>query len=356
VTFIGGILQIGDDDGGNPMLENLEGLNGLSGVGIGIGITNNENLVSLNGLQNLSTVGYLGLGVYNNDMLANFFGLNGISVIAGGLAICGNDGLTSLEGLENLTSIGGNFWLGHEEWGGGGNSSLTSLTGLSSLTSIGDGLSVVDNELLSDLGALSTLQHIGSDLEIGSVDGFGNASLASLAGLGGLDTVGGDLIITNNEVLSSLEELENALFPNMNRLVITENDSLTYCEIQEICSYLADPAGTIEIVNNATGCNNQSEVEVACGVGVDEPPASGPKLEGIIYPNPSSSSRIIIEILTPLDKCTFITIYNINGQEILSCKIIKAKTEVDVSGMTSGFFYVKISGSDGIIVRKFVKQ
>jgi hypothetical protein len=174
--------------------------------------------------------------------ISNLDGLSVLTSIGGGLSIISTN-LTSLEGLEGLTSIGGDLYVNDCD-------SLTSLTGLNNLSNIG--------------GAL----YIGDELQQGwgGLWWGGNSNLSSLAGLEALISIGGDLKITNNYSLASLSGLGNIVPSSITNLTISNNASLSNCDVQCLCDYLADPNGVVEIYNNATGCNNAPEIADACGV------------------------------------------------------------------------------------------
>ena len=116
-----------------------------------------------------------------------------------------------------------------------GNNSLMNFDGFSGLTSIGGYLLIEGNGSLSNITGLGNLQSIDGNLEI-----MGNSSLISLAGL-------------NNIQENSIEDLS-----------IYYNLSLSECDVQSICDFLASPNGTIDIYSNAPGCNSEEEIEVAC--------------------------------------------------------------------------------------------
>jgi hypothetical protein len=426
LTAIGGTLEIGDDDGNNPMLTSLTGLDNLLSVGIGIGISGNENLASLNGLQNLVSVGYLGLGIYNNDALTDLTGLNSLETITGGFALCGNDGLVSLNGLQSLTSIGGNFWLGHDTWGGGGNSSLFSADGIENLASIGDGLSITDNDLLADLSAFAALSSIGSDIKIGSILGSGNPLLTSLAGLENLDTIPGSIILANNAMLTSLAGLDNVayigsrlrvqyspnsdfsglssltriggdlmlegnpnlvslaglencdtiggdlslklnplleslinidstVFPAMDNLVISDNESLSYCEIMAVCEYLHVQGGSVTIENNATGCSSQDEVEAICFAGMDAPENQSHQPQLIISPNPARQTIKIDMPGTKSNSSFHIRILNPDGKVTIELKTNEMPVNVNVSNLNPGIYFVILQDNKLFVTGRFIK-
>ena len=207
-----------------------------------------------------------------------------------------------------------------------GGNDITDLTGLNVLTSVGGNLAISFNYLLTSLDGLEGLNSIGGDLNI-----FGNDSLTSLTGLDGINS--GSII----------------------NLRIVGNDTLSTCDILSICEYLAAPNGTIEIHNNATGCNSQEEVLAACSVGLDEPAVSGRQSAVNIHPNPASTTITISAPTTP-EKNTFMTIFNLNGQALLSCQITEPIINVDVSGLSQGVYFVKVANERTVQVGKFVKQ
>ena len=176
-TTVTGSLIIG------PSIESLEGLESLTTIGEGFGISDNATLTSLAGLENLTSVG------------GNFW--------IGHPHVRGNHALTSLSGLNNLTSIGGNLYIY-------GNAVLTSLTGLENLTSIVRDLYIDGNDALTSLTGLDNLTSIDGDLEIGNIIEYGgNNALTSLIGLENIKSVGGGLWIYENQALTSLSGLEN---------------------------------------------------------------------------------------------------------------------------------------------------
>ena len=188
---------------------------------------NNNSLNSLSGFEDLNSVGGY-LEVSSNEALTSLTGLEGLTSIGGYLSVSSNDALTNLAGLENLLSIGGNLSISY-------NAAITSLSGLDNVTSIGGSLSVSSNDALASLEGLDNMASIGDYLNINY-----NPSLSSLAGLENLTSIGGNLIIFSNPLLCT-------------------------CDIDAICAYLSDPAGTIQISNNGDGCSGVIEVAVACG-------------------------------------------------------------------------------------------
>jgi len=306
---------------GNPLLNDLSGLDNLTFIGGDLGIYGNGRLKSITGLENLSSIeGDLNIGApWNgwshapNDSLVSLTGLNNLISIGGDLGISNNNALTSLSGLENLNSVGGDLLIGQGIFSNGGNNSLvslsalanltyvggslritknaslTNLTGLENLTAFEGGLGIDNNESLTDLTSLGNVTSLGGYLEIASNDSLSslagldnltsiggdfiiggyseassNSSLINLTGLDNVTSIGGNFRISHNEALSSLTGLDNVQAETISDLIIYENSSLSSCEVYSVCSYLSSPNGSIDIHDNAPGCNTQQEVEDNC--------------------------------------------------------------------------------------------
>ena len=259
IQSIGGYLSIDN----NHSLIGIEGLTSLISIGGYLSIYHNSKQTSLTGLGNdISLGGSLEIGA--NDSLTSLIGLNNIISIGGNITIRKNYALTNLVGLENVTAVNGNLSI-H------GNYSLSSLTGLENLTEISGHLAVGvyssileelwGNPSLVSLSGLNNLLSIGGSLSI-----QGNSKLDNIIGISNLTTMNGDLNIAFNDSLTSLIGLDNITEGLLSNLYIHDNLSLSNCEIQFICDYLAAPQGTINIYNNDSGCGNPPEVASSCDV------------------------------------------------------------------------------------------
>jgi hypothetical protein len=265
ITNLNGLIVLNSIQGtlwikNNPELISLAGLDSLTSVGEDLRILENDYITNLSGLGNLVYVGdrimissndalsdFSGMDklietqgllvIYNNDALINLNGLDSLKHVGGSLQITFNDGLTTIAGLENLDTIEGNFLLDY-------NYALLDLSGLDNLTSIGDQFSIRGNDALQSLNGLQNLQSIGAEFIIESntnltdltgLSGlnfvgstfniWGNDSLQSLAGMTSLDSITDYLMIENNDHLTSLAGLENVV--SMNCLIVSENQSMT---------------------------------------------------------------------------------------------------------------------------------
>jgi hypothetical protein len=149
--------------------------------------------------------------------------------------------------------------------------------------------------------------------------------------------------------------LENIEAESIENLIIWNNPYLSHCSVLSICNYLSNPNGSIEIDNNTTGCDSPEEVQDSCianGVNIDEQFVVDKLL---IYPNPSST-QITIELPHTQQKNTILTIYNLNGQQLITQKITEQKTVVDVSALPSGVYFVKVVDTEMVMVGKIVVE
>ncbi|MCD4725966.1 MAG: T9SS type A sorting domain-containing protein [Bacteroidales bacterium] len=391
LTLIGGYLIIGSPFIGNLSLNSLTGLNNVTSIGESIQIQHNDALTSLSGLDNLNIIGgnlwlydvdnlynltglenlasiggsliigydYYGFG--GNNSLVDLTGLDNLSFIEGDITIEGNPSLLSLTGLENLTSIGGNLKIGyyHCTMFGGlyrwGNPSLTSLTGLNNLSSIGGNLEIYCNDSLTSLSGLENLTSIEGDLKIGdyydngvSILNAGNPSLNTLTGLEAVTSIGGYLSIVDNNTLTSLTGLDNIVAASIDSLFIYFNDALSTCEVQSVCDYLASPGGTIEIHDNATGCNSQTEVETACASSIDDININD---YISIYPNPGKDILTIsCKNGATIDE---VVIYNQTGQKVFEGELVN--NTIDVSSLPQGLYFIHLQAGAQGATKKVVK-
>jgi len=71
----------------------------------------------------------------------------------------------------------------------------------------------------------------------------------------------------------------------------------------------------------------------------------------ILYPNPVTEGFY----MDAVDKPAMVTLYNLNGMQLLS-KQITGKSYVYMTGVPSGVYFVKITTSEGILVKKLIKK
>ena len=359
LTSISGDLIIGGLNSmmfyGNPSLSNLTGLDSLTFIGGNVTISDNDTLTNLTGLDSLTFIGG-DVTIADNDALSSLDGLESLTSVGGGFQIggynflndesCGNDALTSLEGLVNLTSVGGYLDIS-------ANSSLTSLAGLGNLDSIG-GFFQIAHSALTSMAELVNLNSIGGDLWIDY-----NEALISFMGLEGLSSIGGYIWVHSNNALTSLMGIENIEAVSIEHLEIGYNNSLSTCHVQSICNYLASPNGSVDIYDNAPGCNSSGEVQEACDsiVSVENRPL---KNELSISPNPMNSYAIVslnLSTPTPVEIC----IYKLTGICVKSWKY-QAEAPGDhayylnLAELVPAVYFCKVLMGDRVVAKKIIKQ
>jgi hypothetical protein len=188
-------------------ITNLTGLNVVNSYWNNLFIWNNENLTSISGLENVSTV-------------------NG-SLSIGSHAYGANPSLENLDGLSNLTHVGADIRLNLLY-------SLTDISALNGIDTVWGTLTFLHCESLTDLSGIDSLQYIGGNLEI-----YNDDSLSSLQGLDALNYIGGDLLVLENKCLNNLTSLENVTFVGK-ELTIYNNDSISNLSGLNSISYVGE--------------------------------------------------------------------------------------------------------------------
>ena len=391
LTSIGHYLEISVV----PNLNDLSGLHNLTSIGYNLEILLATGLSDLSGFNSL---GYIGgsLILEHNFGLMDLTGLNNLSYIGEDIWIGYCDSLTSLAGLESLTHISGNLNLGDNDYTGYcGNVALISLTGLDNITTVEGDVEIHLNPLLPDLTGLNKLESVGgrlsieSDTSLTSLTGLekltsigglnigGNTNLISLLGLESLATINQTLLIITNPLLDNLEGLDslvsaeeiiiaknnsltrldgidNIAHESINNIEIRENPLLSKCEVQSVCDYLLSNVGTVEIYDNAPGCNSEKEVKSKCPVTTSEQHTYH---ELIISQNPFTTSTTLSYTLDKPGNVQF-TIYNVQSQIVFMMQEKQLKGEQQVQwnaeGLPSGMYYFRIQAGQGIAVRKLI--
>ncbi|MHC1777704.1 MAG: YCF48-related protein [Lentimicrobium sp.] len=408
LTSIGGGLQVGDYDYGNPALTSLSGLDNLISIGGNMFIGYNPELTDLTGLESVTSLqGDLTITgnnsltncaiqnicnllnapngvveIYNNGSGCNsqsevvnacggsapclpyghYYLLSQADVdnfqenfpacndLEGNLTITGNS-IVNLTGLNQVYSIGGSVSINYCD-------NLENLNGLENLYTIGGSFSLHDNHRIKDFSGLENLDSIGA-LVIGWTDDGGsggpipggNDSLVSLSSLSNLTYVRG-IEIGQNPSLISLAGLDSINANTLVYVAIGLNSSLSTCEVQSICDYLAAPNAYIIISDNAPGCNSPEEVEAACAVvGVEE--VAG--VAGIrIIPNPA---RDMITVSLPMPTGTAqLTLFNITGKKLLERQITRAETHIYISKLPKGMYFLRLQYENNVKAAKIIKD
>ena len=269
----------------NPSLVSLSALNKLKTVGEEIYIQYNHILPELSGLDNIDAGSINGFTItYNSELTTcdiqsvcyyladpganieihhNDVGCRFPEEVEAACSNCLPDGV-DFDTQEDIDNFQTNFPNCTEVEGsvdiGKSGCNITNLNGLSVLTSIGGDLDIRYCDYLVSLEGLDNVTSIGGGLSITHVD-----SITNLSGLDNLTSIGGDIWIQYNDDLTDLTGIGNIEAGSINNLYIRYNYSLSDCNIQSICNYLPGPNGTVNIHENAPGCDNPSQVANNCG-------------------------------------------------------------------------------------------
>lgn len=268
-----------------------------------------------------------GIGFTSQDQIDSFHSdYPGCEVIQGDVVMFGNS-IYNLDGLNVLTEIQGSLLIGSEGVLGP-IPNLSSLDGLSNLVSIGGHLGFFGCHSIKNLHGLENLSSIGGSISIGSTGSY----------------------VAYNDSLINLEGIENIDPGTIDNLTIVNNQFLSVCEINSICSYLLAPNGNVEIHSNAPGCNSQIEVEEACeSVTIFE---NIQKMQVSIYPNPAND-RITIYCSSGL-KIESLNIYNQLGQTVIHIK--GATNRFDISNLEHGLYIAEIKSNKWVGRTIFIKK
>jgi hypothetical protein len=233
--------------------------------------------------------------------------------------------------------------------GFGNMTDIRNLDGLSNITSVDFDILILYNPNLKDLDGLNNLQSIGGNIYI-----HYNFSLKSLEALSSLTSIGGSISICDSPFLTSLSGLENIDAGTITDVEFFRNNSLTNCSVKSICDFLKGSNAQNLFYYNTTGCNCREEVDSACNLISVQDLDFNSALT--IYPNPVSTNIIIGIPSNKALKSTFLAIYNLNGQPLITRRMMEPVTVVDVSGWVSGVYFVKVTDNKSVMVGKFVKQ
>ncbi len=172
-----------------------------------------------------------------------------------------------------------------------------------------------------------------------------------------ITSIGGDLWIYDNNALENIEGLENIAPASIIDLNIYNNPLLSHCEIANICEYLLNPAGAVNIFNNAPGCNNQEQVDEAClYISIPENDA---ETEFTISPNPiGKQAKIEYTLKKPSN--VVLQILDFSGR-VMTTLIDKFQTEgeqivvVNESEIKPGVYFCVLLTEEGIQTMKMIK-
>jgi hypothetical protein len=309
-----------------------------------------DEITNLNGLNVLTAIGGR-LRFYSCSVLASLTGLENITSIGGDLEVyvwpSSSSPLINLTGLDNLTSIGGALKIQNTD-------ALISLTGLENVINIGEYIQIAVNDALINLSGLDNLTSIGEDIWIGE-----NTALTSLTGLENLTTVGGPIEIYDNSALMSLTGIDNIEAGSISDyLYISYNSSLSTCEVESVCDYLAMPNSNVGIYDNASGCNSEQEVQDACDV-IPVVDKVITKHELTISPNPVNDQAVLsLNFIssTSIEICIFNTTgICIKRWQFQNQQPGEKEFILDLIELSAGVYFCRVKIGNEMVTKKIIK-
>jgi hypothetical protein len=394
-TQIEGGVEINGDD-----ISNLDGLSVITSIGSYLYITNNDILDNLSGLSSLMHLGGA-LLISTNASLTDLSGLEGLSVVEGDVFISNNPVLATISALANINAanvlelrLTGNVSLAtcdntficnylanptgkvniyNNAPGCNNPPEIAESCGIilpclpfgsyyfatqaeiddfqlhyPGCTDLKGGVKVTGGDI-TNLAGLSSVNSVAGAFEI-----HNNPQLTSLAGLDSLSQITGTLTIVGNSLLTDISAISLLDTSTVTFLGITNNPVLAVCENPFVCDYLFGTFGAAHnnISGNADGCKSRDEVLLACTVGFDEIKDEEVHLK--ISPNPAST-KITIEIPGEASKF-LISIFNLNGKELITMTVSDPVTVIDIQHLPAGIYFVRLTGEKTAEVEKFVKM
>jgi len=230
--------------------------------------------------------------------------------------------------------------------------SITNLTGI-----VGDSINtiaLVNLPKLIDIKDLRCLNCTG--LYLNDLEGITNIENSFFPSL--------DLLLLNN--VNTIEGIENFSFRilqliSMKNLVDISNlDKITKlssiliegcrdlenCSTEKICSMI-NKNQNVEAYWNGNGCNGKNEIKAKCVSSASSPTA---KPATLLFPNPATD-YITLSKLTFTSK---ISIYSTDGRQIGSPVILD--DQIDLSQLTAGLYFLRVSDGANVSNYKFMKQ
>ena len=201
-----------------PVLDSVRG---------NLRIRSNTQVATITGFANLDSVGGA-LFISNNNVLTALPTFSTLTTIEE-VTIQNNTALTAFSGFEALTEIT------KRELFITSNAKLETIAGFDVLESVERDFNISGNPLLTTLPTFNALTSVGRNFTI-----TGNTALTIVSGFGVLATITGDFSVRGNTQLASC------------------------CGLLSIADGSLVPTGTTTIENNASGCNNKTEITSDC--------------------------------------------------------------------------------------------
>ncbi|WP_187270263.1 T9SS type A sorting domain-containing protein [Pontibacter qinzhouensis] len=105
---------------------------------------------------------------------------------------------------------------------------------------------------------------------------------------------------------------------------------------------------------DSRGCGStaQSDIDVSTCTSVEDKVATAPEL--LLYPNPSTG-KFTLQAASLNRQSLHVTVYSVDGRVVkqgIAPLNPAGKTEMDLSGFSTGIYHVQVSGKDGQVWRK----
>ncbi|MNY01942.1 Receptor L domain protein [compost metagenome] len=330
-----------------------------------------SDITDLSPLQNITSVGGY-LVVENNAALTNVDGLNTITTLDADLTIRGNASLTNVDGLSGLTTISG--WLTVDD-----NAVITDISGLDNVSSGIGNLVITDNPTLTvcDLpnfcsylagaGQRDISGNLGECInEQAVIDACNAPATGCLTASSSLPqwpsatfapacTGTGEVIATDTwtgeyskvNVTAGFQYTFSSSVVTDYVTISDENGNTVNTHGDSPLTWIAPANATVRFyLHLDDDCNwgdntNRSRI-VKCN---DPLSVSDADLEGLTYyPNPVTD----VLTLTFERNMDEVTVVNLMGQHVSLLTINASKADINMEGMPSGSYFIRVK-ADGVI-------
>ncbi|MBL7825325.1 MAG: hypothetical protein JNJ57_01760 [Saprospiraceae bacterium] len=371
----GGIAIIG-----NEQLVHINGLSGIDSIGpeypenfnnIWVSIGGNQHLLNINGLQNLQFL-HGSLVISSNPLVEFLDSFSQLDQISWDLRISFNPLLKSVSGFPRLQKIGNTF----ELWD---NPSLTEISGFSNLDTIGNigpfrtgSLDIGLNPRLKDFSPFQQLSYVGKQVLIRKMD-----SLETIAPLNGISETQ-SLVISENSILKGIDAFYqitslpgsfgfNTISNNSSlqhvdglRNIAMILDSLTVADnpVLEDCSALCEvkkhvPASKLKIRNNPAPCHQFSALTAWCTT-LDLTDITDTLPAVYLYPNPLGSEQ---QLQIRCETCpeTIVKVFDVKGNLKEAATTMNGHCRLETRTWLPGFYCIHLNCNNRCVSKWVIK-
>ncbi|RLD38678.1 MAG: hypothetical protein DRI74_03095 [Bacteroidetes bacterium] len=211
---------------------------------------------------------------------------------------------------------------------------------------------------------------IGDDVTLeATVDEYYNATELVSVTSSTINSQGNTIAAVAVTAAAALESYESTLITIMDAEVTSDPDSNGEFTVNDgTADYIVDDkifayTPTIGEVLDVTGVvafsygafklypRDADDITVASGVGIDDLSASSIS----VYPNPSNG-KFYVQMGDAFKVNTKIEVFNVVGMKVFETLSNNFKTEIDLSTMKQGVYYVRVDDGENIITQKIMKQ